>query len=143
MMNPHNNTRNTIKKEFEYQIKFKELFKFGDEKGLIINWGNKGFSLNVAIGNKRVSLLQGYSYLRSNGQTMYSTVESISKKVKKRSEIVIIYVSRTLELDGFKSVNNGFIFNLERDLIDEDWAKFKSIISNTVEKIKNNSLKRS
>ena len=122
---------------------FKELFKFGDEKGLIINWGTKGFSLNVAIGKKKVSLLQGYTNLRSNGQTMYSTVESISKKVKNGDEIVLNYVSRTLELDGFKSVNKGFIFNLEKDLTDEEWVKFKGIISDTVEKIKNNGLKRS
>lgn len=115
---------------------FHELFKFKDEKGLIINWGTKGFSLNVQIGKKKVSLLQGYSNLRANGQTMYSTVSSISQKVEKGDEIVKDYVKKTLELRDFKKVNKGFIFNLERDLDEEEWSKFKSILSKTIEKIK-------
>lgn len=119
---------------------FKELFKFANEEGLIINWGTKGFSLNVAVDKKKVSLLQGYSNLGSSGQTMYSTVESISKKVKNGDEIVSSYVSRTLELNDFKNLNKGFIFKLERNLTDKEWSKFKSIISSTVKNIKNNGL---
>jgi len=121
---------------------FKELFRFKDEKGLVVNWGTKGFSLNVAIGMNKVSLLQGYSDLRANGQTMYSTVSSISKKVEKGDEIVANYVEKTLTLKDFKKVNSGFIFNLERDLDQEEWVKFKSILSETIENIKNGIKKK-
>lgn len=120
---------------------FKELLKFGNENGLIINWGGAGFSLNVSIGNKKISLLQGYSKLKVSGQTMYSTIGSISKKVENGDEIASNYVEKTLELNVFKSVNNGFIFKLERDLEDEEWSRFKNIISETVADIKKNGLK--
>jgi hypothetical protein len=119
---------------------FKELFKFGDEKGLIINWGTRGFSLNLSIGNKKVSLLQGYCNLKANGQTMYSTISSISKKVENGDEIVADYVEKTVELDDFQKVNSGFIFNLGRDLNEEEWVKFKNILSKTIEDIKQRGL---
>jgi hypothetical protein len=119
---------------------FKELFKFSDENGLVINWGTRGFSLNVSVGNKKVSLLQGYSNLRANGQTMYSTIGSISKKVENGEEIVANYVEKTLELKDFKKESGGFIFNLGRDLTDEEWLKFKKILIQTVENIKKMSI---
>ena len=119
---------------------FKELFKFSDEKGLVINWGTRGFSLNVSVDNKKVSLLQGYSNLRANGQTMYSTIGSISKKVENGDEIVANYVEKTLELNDFKKESGGFIFNLGRNLTDEEWLKFKNILSQTVEEIKKMSM---
>lgn len=115
---------------------FHELFKFKDDKGLVINWGTKGFSLNVQIGNKKVSLLQGYSNKRSYGQTMHSTIGSISKKVKNGDEIAANFVKDSLELKDFQKVNNGFIFNLERDLDDEEWTIFKGILSKTITEIK-------
>ena len=43
---------------------------------------------------------------------------------------------KTLELKDFKKVNSGFIFNLERDLTQEEWAKFKGILSKTIKDIK-------
>jgi hypothetical protein len=33
-------------------------------------------------------------------------------------------------------VNSGFIFNLGRDLNEEEWVKFKNILSKTIEDIK-------
>lgn len=115
---------------------FRELFKFKDDNELIINWGTTGFSLNVELDKNKVSLLQGYSNIRANGQTMYSTIGSISKKVEKGDEIAADYVKKTLELKDFKKVNSGFIFNLERDLTQEEWAKFKGILSKTIKDIK-------
>lgn len=119
---------------------FKVLFEFAREKNLIINWGTKGFSLNVSIGNNKVSLLQGYSNLRANGQIMYSTINSISKKVKNADAILDQYISETLKIDDFVSVNSGFMFDLKRDLKEEEWIKFKDILSKTIENIKNNGL---
>ncbi len=121
---------------------FKELFKFGVEKGLIINWGTRGFSLNLSINNKKVSLLQGYSNLRANGQTMYSTIGSISRKVRNGDDIIVEYVEKTLELNDFKKESGGFLFNLERDLNNEEWMKFKKILSQTIENIKKNGLNK-
>ncbi len=115
---------------------FKELLKFSQEKGLVINWGTKGFSLNVKIGKDKISLLQGYCNLRAYGQTMYSTIDSISKKVENGDRIVVDYVKKALEIKDFKKVNSGFIFNLERELDEEEWNKFKNILSETIEKIK-------
>lgn len=92
--------------------------------------------MNVELDKNKVSLLQGYSNIRANGQTMYSTIGSISKKVEKGDEIAADYVKKTLELKDFKKVNSGFIFNLERDLTQEEWAKFKGILSKTIKDIK-------
>lgn len=121
---------------------FRELFKFKDDKGLVINWGTKGFSLNVGIGNKKISLLQGYSNLRSNGQTVHSTIGSISKKVENGDKIVVDYVDKISELKDFtKMSSGGFIFNLGRDLNKDEWTKFEAILSETIKNIKNNGLK--
>lgn len=119
---------------------FQELFKFKDENGLVINWGETGFSLNVLIGKKKVGLLEGYSNLRAYGQTMYST-EYISKKVKKGDEILADYVRKTLELDDFNKMTNGFTFNLERNLTEDEWVRFKKILSKTVASINKNGLR--
>lgn len=116
---------------------FQELFKFIDEEGLIINWGTKGFSLNVEIENNKVSLLQGYSNLRSNGQIINSTIGSISKKVENGDKIAEDYVKKTTALKDFiKQSSGGFVFNLGRDLTDDEWAKFKDILSQTIQEIK-------
>ena len=112
------------------------MFKYSNENGLVINWGTTGFSLNVSVDNKKVSLLQGYSNLRAYGQTMYSTTGSISKKVENGNEIIANYVEKTLELNDFKKESGGFIFNLGRELNDEEWLKFKNILSKTIEDIK-------
>ena len=90
----------------------------------------------MEIDKKKVSLLQGYSNKRAYGQTMHSTIGSISKKVKNGDEIAANFVKKSLELKDFEKVNNGFIFNLERDLDEEEWAKFKGILSKTMEEIK-------
>ncbi|ADZ09781.1 hypothetical protein Metbo_1553 [Methanobacterium lacus] len=122
---------------------FEELFKFSDEKDLILNWGGTGFSLNVRIGNEKVSLLQGYCDLKVTGQTMNSTVSMISKKVENGDIIVSDYVEKTLDLNIFRKVGNGFVFDLERELTDVEWSKFKDVLSHTIENIKKNGVKLS
>lgn len=108
---------------------FKSLFKFADEKGLIINWGTKGFSLNVEIDGKKVSLLEGYSNLRSNGQIVNST-GGISRKVENGDKIVANYVNKVTEIKDFvKTSIVGYKFHLNRNLNEDEWEKFKSILS--------------
>lgn len=116
------------------------LFKFATENDLIINWGTKGFSLNVTIDNKKVSLLQGYSNLRANGQIMYSTINSIMKKVENSNEVIDIFISKALTIDDFIKVNGGFMFELKRNLQTDEWNMFKDILLNTIENIKKNGL---
>jgi len=120
---------------------FKTFFRFIDEKGLIINWGIKGFSVNVEIGNTKISILQGYCLLRSNGQIINSTIGSISKKVDNGDEIAKDFVSKSTKIRDFvKQSSGGFVFNLSRDLNDEELLKFQKIISQTIEDIKKNGL---
>ncbi|ADZ09792.1 hypothetical protein Metbo_1565 [Methanobacterium lacus] len=116
------------------------LFKFASENDLIINWGTKGFSLNVKIDNKNVSLLQGYSNLRANGQIMYSTINSIIKKVENGDEVVDKFISKALTIDNFIKINGGFMFDLKRNLQSDEWNKFKDLVLNTIGDIKKNGL---
>jgi len=116
---------------------FKELFKFSDEKDLIKNWGTTGFSLNVKIGNENVSLLQGYPNFRGKGQKLKSTIGRMSSKVELGAEIISNYINETLELsDDFYEGNDGFNFNINRNLNDEEWMNFKRILSKIIDHIK-------
>ena len=79
---------------------FSELFKMAVENHLVIRWGIRGFSLNVEIDGKTISLLQGYSALAKSGQYIMSTNSHIINKVNNGDKIVDEYLEIT-ELKNF------------------------------------------
>lgn len=115
---------------------FETIFKFSEENNLKINWGSKGFSLNVVKGNKYISILRGYSNLSNYGQTIFSTVGIIRNKVENGDELVAKYVSETIKLEGFERVSDGFKLNINNRYDDKNLEKFMAILSKTIFKIR-------
>lgn len=118
------------------KIVFKKVLEFAAENDLKINWGGKGFSLNVVKGKKNVSLLRGYSKLYTYGQTLFSTTGSIKEKVEDGDKIASKYVSETLQLKEFEKVSNGFKLNIDRKIDDKEFEKFIAILTKTINKIR-------
>ena len=124
-----------IGKEF-----FGKLFKLSNEEQLKINWGSKGFSLNVPINGKNVSLFQGYSKLSANGQYISSTSYDIENKVKNGDKIREDYVKEIIKVNGFYEVGEGFTYKIVKMLDEENWLSLKKTISKTIEQIRKNGL---
>lgn len=118
------------------KIVFKKVLEFAAENDLKINWGGKGFSLNVVKGKKKVSLLRGYSKLYTYGQTLFFTTGSIKEKVEDGDKIASKYVSETLQLKEFEKVSNGFKLNIDRKIDDKEFEKFIAILTKTINKIR-------
>lgn len=119
---------------------FQELFKYGDQKGLIKNWGTTGFSLNVPINGKNVSIFRGYSNLAKSGQHLVSTCYDIIKKVKEGDKFVEEYVRELIKVEGFYETDDGFKFKIKKNLDDKNWAIFKNAISKIVSQIREDEL---
>lgn len=107
---------------------FDEFFKFIKQNNLQIKWGTKGFSLNVEKEGKLVSILQGYTQLSAYKQSIFSTANSISNKIKNGDQIASKFVNNSLKLNDFYKVGNGFKFNIDRNLNNDEWEQFEKIL---------------
>ena len=118
---------------------FQELFNFANDNDLVIRWGTKGFSLNVEINGKFVSLLRGYSSLSSFDQTVFSTSSVITSKVNNGDKIVDEYLE-IVDLKDFYKVGDGFGYKINQKIDQKDLEEFKTILSKTIDSIKENGL---
>ncbi len=119
---------------------FEVLFNFAKQEKLVTRWGTKGFSLNVDMDGKLVSLMQGYSSLSAYGQTVFSTVDNIQRKVNDADRILEKYMS-VLELNNFSKVGNGFKLVIGQKLEEYQLERFKEILTEVISDIKVNGLK--
>ena len=106
-----------------------------------INCRTKGFSLNVPIGNKNVSLFRGYCQLANNGQHVVSTSYFIKDKVKDGNKIVEQFNREIIKIEGFNETGDGFMFMIEENLDDDNWNLFENTISKITSQIKENGMK--
>lgn len=120
----------------DVQKYFRRIFTYSETNNLKISWGTKGFSLNVVVDNKNISLLKGYSKLSSNGQTIFSSVGSIKRKVENGDEIVDEYISETLKLEHFDRVSGGFKLNMNKNISSKEFEKFIAVLLKTIFKIR-------
>lgn len=118
---------------------FTDIFQFATDNNLIIRWGTKGFSLNVEINRKYVSLLRGYSNLSIYGQTIFSTCGAIASKVDDGDKIIEEYL-KIADLKDFYEVGDGFGYKINQKIDHKDLEEFKSILSKTISSIKENGL---
>ena len=123
------------------KLLFTELFKVALENQLVIRWGTKGFSLNVEINGKTVSLLQGYSALAKSGQYILSTNSHIINKVNNGDKIVEDYLKIT-DPKNFDKNKSDFIYKINQKIDHKDLEEFKSILSKTISSIKENGLSK-
>jgi len=70
------------------QLVFNRLFDFASKENLMLRWGSKGFSLNLAFDNGFVGLCFGYPPNSVFKQSIYTGFEEITKKVNNSEKII-------------------------------------------------------
>lgn len=129
-------TLDTEAKEF-----YEELFKFSEQEGFKIQFTPKGFSFLVPIGGTNLKILRGFSGLAAYGPYIASDKGYIKDKVNNGDEIVESYIQEMLKIEGFKEVNNGFVFNIDKNLDEKNWDIFKRNIAEVVNQVRKNGIK--
>jgi len=122
------------KKEF-----FIDLINFSDENKLKINWGTVGFSMNVNLDGKLVSLFEGYLPESKFKNTIIVKYSSILSKIKDGKSVIKLYSGLK---DFTEEGTNGLIWRLENDNDKRHLDKFKKILSDVTKKINENGLKK-
>lgn len=120
---------------------FGELFKFIKLMDSFIIFRTKGFSCRITVDGVNIKIFEGYSGLAAYGQNLVSSRSDIIGKVNNGDEIAAKYVQEMLKVDGFIPVSNGFKYNIDKNLDDENWNLFKKTISNLIEEIRKNGMK--
>lgn len=140
---PPKQTPRTNKDEFLNSLKwdgkefYSKLFKFTVDNGLPVRWGRVGFSLNVEINGKLVSILRGYSPKSSYGQIIGTTFGFIEKYVQDGENIVKEY--RDGLAGFFVSTGPGMKWNIKNVNKNEE-ERFYQVINNVIYQIRENGL---
>lgn len=116
----------------EEAIFYRQLLDFAKENQLSVLWTSKSFSLNVVKDKNNVGILRGYCNLSSYGQTLFTTVGSISNKVPNGESIVVEY-KKGMENIGKKAAD-GYSFNI-KDMSNEQVERFYKILNVIIERI--------
>jgi len=85
---------------------FRELLEYAEEAGMPIHWGTKGFSVNVDVEGMHVPLLYGYPPDSLYGQTVYTAMIDIRRKVEQPASTVEKYRERVAGLGPFQPAGN-------------------------------------
>jgi len=119
---------------------YEELFQFSKQENFKIIFRTKGFSYNIPINGTNVNILEGYSKLAAFGQHLVSSRGDLKKKVNSGEEISTNYVQDMLKIKGFFAAGDGFKFNIDKNLDEENWSLLKRTISKVAEQIRKNGL---
>ncbi len=120
---------------------YEELFKFSEEENFVIKFTPKGFSFLVSVGDVEIKVLRGFSGLAAYGPYIASDRGYIKDKVHNGDEIVENYIQKMLKIEGFREVNNGFVFSIDKNLDDKNWEILKGNLSEVAEQIRENGMK--
>ncbi len=124
------------------KLVFERLFLFADQEKLMLRWGTKGFSMNVAFDTGFVAICFGYPPSSVFKQSIYTGFEEIIKKVNNSNSITAKYKQL---LDNFKSIepaksNQKWIIN--KEYTDSEIETFISILGEIVNLVKTEGLKK-
>lgn len=117
-----------IGKEF-----FEQLLEFAEENNLVINWGGVGFSMNVDLNGKNVSILQGYSPESIYGQIVTPTFGLIKRSIQNPEKIIQEYKNG---LKGILETGKGFKWIINEDVKEVDLDKFYQLLVHIVNLIR-------
>lgn len=84
---------------------WERLLKFAAERDLAINWGTKGFSMNVVLDGGKVSILEGYPPDICRG--MFIPLSAIRHKVRDSEPIVKWYRGELLRIPAMEKTGKG------------------------------------
>ncbi len=85
---------------------FEKLFDIADKNKMPIHWGSAGFSLNVDLDGNHVNILHAFSKKAYDGQSVYTTVGEIRRKVNNAEEIIDEYIEKLNNTGIFEPAGN-------------------------------------
>ena len=120
---------------------FQQILEFAKQKGLMLRWGAKGFSLNVELDAGFVALFFGYPPSSVFKQSIYTGFEEIIRKVNDPEKIVELYKERLVNLGYFIKAQSNLKWVIDKAYSKNDVKQFLDIIEEIVSKIKEKGLK--
>lgn len=122
---------------------FEAILRLAEEHDLPINWGSKGFSLNVDIEGINIALLFGYLPSSAFHQTIYTGFYYIVKKVREGSDIVKSFRQKFEKTDLFIPAGNEVKFVIQRKLSGEQIKELTELILDLAENVRKQGLAES
>lgn len=107
---------------------FEALFKLADEHELQVNWGSKGFSLNVNIEGTNIVLIFGYLPSSAFHQTIYTGFYYVVKKVREGSGLVESFREKFRKTGLFISAGKEAKFTIQKRLSEEQIKEIIKLI---------------
>lgn len=98
---------------------FNKLFILASENNMPLHWGSTGFSLNVDLGGNHVNILYGYSNIAAGGQSVYTAVMEIKRKVNNAEVIIKEYFKRLNNTGLFEPATNEIKWIINKPINDE------------------------
>jgi hypothetical protein len=120
---------------------YQRLLDFAQEHGLVINWGIKGFSMNVPVNGQKVSLLEGHRPDMYQGNLIY--FGGILSKVHDYEPIISFYTEEILKIASATRVSDKSLRCLMWELSDEEEAHLHSTLLAVAERIRRHGLAQS
>ncbi len=117
---PKINSKIFIENVDEYiRVFFNKLFALASENKMPLHWGSTGFSLNVNLGGNHVNILYGYSNIAAGGQSVYTAVMEIRRKVNNAEVIIEEYFKRLNNTGLFEPATNEIKWIINKPINDE------------------------
>lgn len=104
---------------------FPQIFEFARQKGLMLRWGAKGFSLNVELDTGFVGLFFGYPPNSVFKQSMYTGFEEIAKKVNNSEDIIEFYKECLENLGYFIKAKSNLKWMVDKAYSENDVKQFR------------------
>lgn len=120
---------------------FQQISEFANQKGLILKWGSKGFSLNVELDTGLVWLFLGFPPSSVYKQSILIGIEAIMKKVKDPDDIVEFLRDRLENLGYFVKAGSTLKWVIDKTYSEDEVKQFLGIIDEVISKIKERGLK--
>jgi len=120
---------------------FPQIFEFVKQRGLLLRWGSKGFSLNLELDTGFVGLFFGYPPNSVFKQSIYTAFEEINKKVNNPDEVIEFYRTHLENLGYFTNAGSNLKWVIDKSYSDDDVKRFFDTLENIILKIKEKGLK--
>lgn len=114
---------------------FRKIMEFARQKGLLLRWGTKGFSLNVEFDSGFVCLFFGYPPQSVYKQSIYTGFEEIRRKINDADVINEFYKEKLEKTGCFIKAGNTLKWQINRPYSEAEVEKFLDITEKVIVKI--------
>jgi hypothetical protein len=115
---------------------FRSLLDYAESLYLPIHWGVKGFSVNVDLAGTHVAILYGYPPRSAYGQSVYTGMVDISRKVSDPQPIVGAYREGLRRLRVFHSTPAEMKWLIRGHVEEDTTNRLLALLSSVIDKIR-------